>query len=53
MAVALPLHLPSVAILVDVIAFGHRPHPAQMAGMNLGWTLWKSKTRPRAPGAIK
>lgn len=58
----LPTHLqgslsfiyPVVAILVDVMAFGHRLHPAQLvgaaailiaaAGMNLGWTLWKSKT---------
>lgn len=59
----LPTHLqgslsfiyPVVAILVDVIAFGHRLHPAQIvgaaailiaaAGMTLGWSLW----RPRAP----
>ena len=58
----LPTHLqgslsfiyPVVAILVDVVAFGHRLHPAQLvgaaailiaaAGMNVGWTLWKSKT---------
>ena len=58
----LPTHLqgslsfiyPVVAILVDVMAFGHRLHPAQLvgaaailiaaAGMNLGWTLWKSKS---------
>lgn len=58
----LPTHLqgslsfiyPVVAILVDVVAFGHRLHPAQLvgaaailiaaAGMNLGWALWKSKT---------
>jgi hypothetical protein len=53
MAVALPLHLPSVAILVAVVAFGHRPHPAQMAGMNLGWTLWKSKTPAESTQAIK
>ncbi|MER8440530.1 DMT family transporter [Mesorhizobium sp. M1312] len=57
----LPTHLqgslsfiyPVVAILVDVVAFGHRLHPAQIvgaaailvaaAGMNLGWRLWKSK----------
>nr|WP_246461532.1 DMT family transporter [Mesorhizobium sangaii] len=57
----LPTHLqgslsfiyPVVAILVDVMAFGHRLHPSQIvgatailiaaAGMNLGWTLWKSK----------
>ncbi|MER9213041.1 DMT family transporter [Mesorhizobium sp. M0663] len=57
----LPTHLqgslsfiyPVVAILVDVVAFGHRLHPAQIAGaaailvaaagMNLGWSLWKSK----------
>lgn len=44
---------PVVAILVDVGAFGHRLHPAQIlgaaailiaaAGMTLGWTLWKPK----------
>ncbi|WP_376702886.1 DMT family transporter [Mesorhizobium sp. ISC25] len=44
---------PVVAILVDVVAFGHRLQPAQIvgaaailvgaAGMNLGWSLWKSK----------
>ncbi|MER9444830.1 DMT family transporter [Mesorhizobium sp. M0340] len=57
----LPTHLqgslsfiyPVVAILVDVVAFGHRLQPAQIvgaaailvaaAGMNLGWSLWKSK----------
>ena len=57
----LPTHLqgslsfiyPVVAILVDVVAFGHRLHPSQIvgatailiaaAGMNLGWSLWKSK----------
>ena len=60
----LPTHLqgslsfiyPVVAILVDVIAFGHRLHLSQIvgaaailmaaAGMNLGWSLWKSKARP-------
>jgi len=60
----LPTHLqgslsfiyPVVAILVDVGAFGHRLHAAQIvgvaailaaaAGMNLGWKLW----RPKAPG---
>ncbi|RUW23808.1 DMT family transporter [Mesorhizobium sp. M4B.F.Ca.ET.215.01.1.1] len=58
----LPTHLqgalsfvyPVVAILVDVGAFGHRLHPAQIvgaaailiaaAGMTLGWTPWKRKT---------
>lgn len=45
---------PVVAILVDVLAFGHRLHPAQVAGaaailiaaagMNLGWSPWKRKT---------
>ena len=63
----LPTHLqgslsfvyPVVAILVDVIAFGHRLHPAQIAGaaailiaaagMTLGWTLWK----PKAPQAAE
>lgn len=57
----LPTHLqgslsfiyPVVAILVDVIAFGHRLHLSQVAGaaliltaaagMNLGWSLWRSK----------
>jgi drug/metabolite transporter (DMT)-like permease len=44
---------PVVAILVDVTAFGHRLHLSQVvgaaliltaaAGMNLGWSLWKSK----------
>ena len=44
---------PVVAILVDVTAFGHRLHLSQIvgaaliltaaAGMNLGWSLWKSK----------
>jgi len=67
----LPTHLqgslsfiyPVVAILVDVVAFGHRLHPAQIvgaaailtaaAGMNLGWTLWKSKLPAQSPQAIK
>ncbi|MDX8537699.1 DMT family transporter [Mesorhizobium abyssinicae] len=58
----LPTHLqgalsfvyPVVAILVDVGAFGHRLHSAQIvgaaailiaaAGMTLGWTPWKRKT---------
>ncbi|CAH2394489.1 DMT family transporter [Mesorhizobium ventifaucium] len=54
---------PVVAILVDVVAFGHRLHPAQIvggaailvaaAGMNLGWTLWKSKTPAESTQAIK
>ncbi|RWP19557.1 MAG: DMT family transporter [Mesorhizobium sp.] len=54
---------PVVAILVDVVAFGHRLHPAQMvggaailvaaAGMNLGWTLWQSKTPAESTQAIK
>ncbi|KQZ14690.1 multidrug DMT transporter permease [Mesorhizobium sp. Root554] len=44
---------PVVAILVDVLAFGHRLHPAQVvgaaailiaaAGMNLGWSPWKTQ----------
>ncbi|MDX8465778.1 DMT family transporter [Mesorhizobium sp. VK23B] len=52
---------PVVAILVDVGAFGHRLHPAQVigaaailvaaAGMNLGWTLWRPKAP--APQAVK
>jgi drug/metabolite transporter (DMT)-like permease len=67
----LPTHLqgslsfiyPVVAILVDVMAFGHRLHPAQLvgapailiaaAGMNLGWTLWKSKAPVASPHPIK
>lgn len=54
---------PVVAILVDLVAFGHRLHPAQMvggaailvaaAGMNLGWTLWKSKAPAENTQAIK
>ncbi len=50
---------PVVAILVDVIAFGHRLHPLQIvgaaailiaaAGMNLGWSLWRSRTLSEAP----
>ncbi|UDL87836.1 DMT family transporter [Mesorhizobium sp. PAMC28654] len=49
---------PVVAILVDVVAFGHRLQAVQIvgalailiaaAGMNLGWSLWKSKTLPQA-----
>lgn len=44
---------PVVAIMVDVLAFGHRLHVSQIvgatlillaaAGMNLGWSPWKSK----------
>ncbi|MFD2056323.1 DMT family transporter [Mesorhizobium calcicola] len=54
---------PVVAILVDVTAFGHRLHLSQIvgatailiaaAGMNLGWTLWKSKTTVASPHPIK
>ncbi|MEI5678420.1 MULTISPECIES: DMT family transporter [unclassified Mesorhizobium] len=50
---------PVVAILVDVIAFGHRLHPLQIvgaaailiaaAGMNLGWSLWRSRTSSEDP----
>jgi drug/metabolite transporter (DMT)-like permease len=50
---------PVVAILVDVIAFGHRLHPLQIvgaaailiaaAGMNLGWSLWRSRTSSEGP----
>ena len=67
----LPTHLqgslsfiyPVVAILVDVVAFGHRLHLSQIvgatailiaaAGMNLGWTLWKSKAPVASPHPIK
>jgi drug/metabolite transporter (DMT)-like permease len=67
----LPTHLqgslsfiyPVVAILVDVVAFGHRLHLSQIvgatailiaaAGMNLGWTLWKGKTPVASPHPIK
>lgn len=67
----LPTHLqgslsfiyPVVAILVDVVAFGHRLHLSQIvgatailiaaAGMNLGWTLWKSKAPVMSPHPIK
>ncbi|MCV3207930.1 DMT family transporter [Mesorhizobium sp. YC-39] len=67
----LPTHLqgslsfiyPVVAILVDVVAFGHRLHPTQIvgaaailiaaAGMNLGWSLWKQKPPAESPQAIR
>lgn len=67
----LPTHLqgslsfiyPVVAILVDVVAFGHRLHLSQVvgatailiaaAGMNLGWTLWKGKPSVASPHSIK
>lgn len=67
----LPTHLqgslsfiyPVVAILVDVVAFGHRLHLSQVvgatailiaaAGMNLGWTLWKGKPPVASPHPIK
>ena len=63
----LPTHLqgalsfvyPVVAILVDVGAFGHRLHPAQIlgaaailiaaAGMTLGWAPWKRKAPSPQP----
>ncbi|RVD64272.1 EamA/RhaT family transporter, partial [Mesorhizobium sp. M7A.F.Ca.ET.027.03.2.1] len=51
------------AILVDVVAFGHRLHLSQVvgatailiaaAGMNLGWTLWKGKPPVASPHPIK
>lgn len=62
----LPTHLtgslyfiyPVAAIIVDLLAFGHRLHPVQLigaaailiaaAGMNLGWTLWRPKAARRA-----
>ena len=67
----LPTHLqgslsfiyPVVAILVDVVAFGHRLHLSQAAGaaailvaaagMNLGWCLWKSKPVTANPEPVK
>ncbi|MER9304774.1 DMT family transporter [Mesorhizobium sp. M0293] len=67
----LPTHLqgslsfiyPVVAILVDVVAFGHRLHLSQIvgaaailiaaAGMNLGWTLWRAKPPVASPHPIK
>ncbi|MER9642023.1 DMT family transporter [Mesorhizobium sp. M0239] len=67
----LPTHLqgslsfiyPVVAILVDVVAFGHRLHLSQIVGatailiaapgMNLGWTLWKGKPPVASPHPIK
>ncbi|MER8444510.1 DMT family transporter [Mesorhizobium sp. M1066] len=67
----LPTHLqgslsfiyPVVAILVDVVAFGHRLHLSQIvgattiliaaAGMNLGWTLWRTKPPVASPHPIK
>ncbi|TGV62015.1 DMT family transporter, partial [Mesorhizobium sp. M2D.F.Ca.ET.160.01.1.1] len=67
----LPTHLqgslsfiyPVVAILVDVIAFGHRLHLSQVvgaaailiaaAGMNLGWTLGKSRPSAASPQPTK
>jgi drug/metabolite transporter (DMT)-like permease len=67
----LPTHLqgslsfiyPVVAILVDVVAIGHRLHLSQIvgatailiaaAGMNLGWTLWKGKPPVVSPHPIK
>jgi drug/metabolite transporter (DMT)-like permease len=52
---ALSFIYPVAAILVDFAAFGHRLHPAQMvgaaaillaaAGMTLGWTLHKGRSR--------
>ncbi|SDA78762.1 DMT family transporter [Mesorhizobium qingshengii] len=54
---------PVVAILVDVTAFGHRLHLSQIAGagailiaaagMNLGWTLWRSKTPVASPHPVR
>lgn len=67
----LPTHLtgslsfiyPIVAILVDVLAFGHRLQPAQLigaavilfstAGMNLGWSWQKPSDRAEAPRASR
>lgn len=67
----LPTHLtgsitfvyPVVAIVVDVVAFGHRLHLAQIvgaaaillgaAGMNLGWTLWRPAVREKVAPATE
>ncbi|MER8750393.1 DMT family transporter [Mesorhizobium sp. M1050] len=67
----LPTHLqgslsfiyPVIAILVDVVAFGHRLHLSQIvgatailiaaAGMNLGWKLWKGQTPIASPHPVK
>lgn len=67
----LPTHLtgslsfiyPVVAITVDFLAFGHRLHPIQLAGvaaillaaagMNLGWSPWQILERARAARAIR
>jgi drug/metabolite transporter (DMT)-like permease len=53
---ALSFIYPVVAILVDLIAFGHRLQPLQIfgaaailisaAGMTLGWSLWKERIAP-------
>jgi drug/metabolite transporter (DMT)-like permease len=53
---ALSFIYPVVAILVDMIAFGHRLQPLQIfgaaailisaAGMTLGWSLWKERIAP-------
>ncbi len=67
----LPTHLtgsitfvyPVVAVVVDVVAFGHRLHPAQAAGaaailiaaagMNLGWSLGRRPCDPsREPSPL-
>lgn len=50
---ALSFIYPVVAILVDLVAFGHRLQPAQIAGatailiaaagMTFGWSLWRGK----------
>ncbi|MET2831889.1 DMT family transporter [Mesorhizobium shangrilense] len=54
---------PVVAILGDIVAFGHRLQAVQIvgalailiaaAGMNLGWSLWKSKTPGQAVEASR
>ncbi|TAL55917.1 DMT family transporter [Pandoraea sp.] len=67
----LPTHLsgslsfiyPVVAIMVDLLAFGHRLHPVQFAGvaaillaaagMNLGWSPWKTQGRARGARAVR
>ena len=60
---ALSFIYPVVAILVDLVAFGHRLQALQMvgaatiliaaAGMTLGWSLWKGADTPSAYSSVK